>query len=192
MAYPAKYSQLNAMEVTPDGRRMLVRVLRVAFPHRSVPDGPYERTADTIISEAEVSTWFRVVLTEGLNSLNMLADGQFVDLDDAAALKVLRHIEGTDFFGFIRRTTVLNLYGDEEVWAALGYEGPSFDQGGYVNRGFDDLDWLPEARITEYDGPEQLNDITPTVAAPPGATAPRPDTRTQPGATETEMGKVRK
>jgi hypothetical protein len=33
----------------------------------------------------------------------------------------------------------------------LGYEGPSFDKGGYLNRGFNDLDWLPDPRITELD-----------------------------------------
>ena len=32
----------------------------------------------------------------------------------------------------------------------LGYEGTSFDKGGYVNRGFNDLDWLPEPRIEEH------------------------------------------
>ncbi len=154
MTFPAKYPQLNATEVTEDGRRMLIRVLRVAFPHERFPDGPYERTADKIIAEAEASTWFRVVLTEGLTSLNLLADGPFLDLDDAAAYKVLKRIESTDFFGFVRRTTVLNLYDDPDVWSALGYEGPSFDQGGYLHRGFDDLDWLPAARITEYDGSE--------------------------------------
>jgi hypothetical protein len=37
------------------------------------------------------------------------------------------------------------------VWDLLGYEGPSFDKGGYLHRGFNDLDWLPEPRITEYD-----------------------------------------
>jgi hypothetical protein len=26
----------------------------------------------------------------------------------------------------------------------LGYEGPSFDKGGYLERGFNDLDWLPD------------------------------------------------
>jgi len=45
---------------------------------------------------------------------------------------------------------VVALYDDREVWNLLGYEGPSYDKGGYLNRGFDDLDWLPKARITEY------------------------------------------
>jgi len=30
------------------------------------------------------------------------------------------------------------------LWQVLGYQGPSFELGGYLNRGFNDLDWLPE------------------------------------------------
>ena len=41
--------------------------------------------------------------------------------------------------------------------AAAGVgEGASFDQGGYLHRGFDDLDWLPDPRTAEYDGPDTL------------------------------------
>jgi len=159
MTFPAKYPQLNDTQLTERARTVLIRVVRVAFPHSRLPDGPYERTADIILKEAEASNWFRVALTQGLGSLDALAAGDFCSLDDDKAYKVLKRIEGTDFFGFIRRTTVLNLYDDPVVWEALGYEGPSFDEGGYINRGFDDLDWLPEPRIEEYDGPVQFEPI---------------------------------
>lgn len=153
MTFPAKYPQLNEMEFTDAARKTLVRVLRVAFPHESFPDGPFERTADTIIETANESTWFRMILLNGLGTLDCLSGGAFVDLSEADATDVLKHVEGTDFFGFIRRTTVLTLYDDHEVWDVLGYEGPSFDKGGYIHRGFDDLDWLPDPRVTEYEGP---------------------------------------
>ena len=56
----------------------------------------------------------------------------------------------TAFFEHVRGTTTVTLYNDKEVWELLGYEGYSSDQGGYVNRGFNDLDWLPEPRIEEH------------------------------------------
>jgi hypothetical protein len=196
MAYPAKYPSLNATELTAEAKDILVRVIRVAFPHPSFPDGPYERTADTILEAAAKDTWFRVALTQGLLTLSHLAGGDFRDLDDDAATSVLRRIESTEFFGFIRRTTVLNLYDNEDVWAILGYEGPSFDKGGYVNRGFDDLDWLPTPRIETYDGPERLVEIAPTVpiAATHGGTDPHQgkDTSNQPGTTHSVLQEVSK
>jgi len=28
------------------------------------------------------------------------------------------------------------------VWPKFGYEGSSSERGGYINRGFDDINWL--------------------------------------------------
>jgi hypothetical protein len=152
--------------VDTDGRRNLVRLLRAAYPHPRFPDGPYERTADTVLSQAGDSFWHRLVLTQGLASLDARAaaggaQGRFADLDDEAALTVLRGIENAQFFVSIRSVAVVTLYDDAEVHQLLGYGGPSFDQGGYLHRGFDDLDWLPNPRIEEYDGPDQLVEVAP-------------------------------
>jgi len=197
MAFPAKYPQMNATELTDEARSVLIRVIRVAFPHPSFPDAPYERTADTILREAENSTWFRVALTQGLLTLGHLAGGDFRDLNDEDGTKVLRRIETTEFFGFIRRTTVLNLYDNEDVWEILGYEGPSFDKGGYIDRGFNDLDWLPEARIESYDGPEQLIEIATNASVAKirgGENTPtiERDTSNQPGKRDATMMEMTK
>ncbi|GAA4684304.1 hypothetical protein [Frondihabitans cladoniiphilus] len=198
MAFPAKYPSLNETALTDEARSTLIRVIRVAFPHDSFPDGPYERTADTILKAAEESTWFRVALTQGLLTLAHLAGGDFRDLDEDAATSVLRRIESTEFFGFIRRTTVLNLYDDPEVWEAVGYEGSSVEKGGYVDRGFNDLDWLPEPRIETYEG-EPIVEIAssvplrPTHAAHGGsqsAASTESDTNTQPGSTNSTAGSL--
>lgn len=137
-----------------DLKPALVRLLRAAYPHPSFPDGPYERTADTIIGTLDGDVWHRVALENGLASLE---EGEFAQAaDDAAAEEVLRGIADTEFFAYVRGLAVTTLYDDHEVWELLGYEGASFDQGGYLHRGFDDLDWLPDPRIEEYDGPDEL------------------------------------
>ena len=38
---------------------------------------------------------------------------------------------------------VVALYNNPLVWRHFGYEGPSAEFGGYIDRGFDDLTWLP-------------------------------------------------
>ncbi|WP_026818638.1 hypothetical protein [Arthrobacter castelli] len=153
MAFPAKFAALNALELTDEARRTLTRMIRVAFPHPQIPDGPYERMAQKIVTEADESTWFRVALTQGLITIDSMTDEHFLELSDDRALAVLKRITDLEFFGFIRRTTVLSFYDDPEVWDVLGYEGESFSKGGYINRGFNDLRWLPEPRIEESDDP---------------------------------------
>jgi hypothetical protein len=138
--------------LTDRQRRALFRLLRVAYPHDRFPDSPYERTAKQVEqAAADESEDDLAALAEGLDELD--ADADFVSLDEAAATAALRKIEQRPFFRQIHSTTVVALYDDREVWDLLGYEGASFEQGGYLTRGFDDLDWLPDPRITELDEP---------------------------------------
>jgi hypothetical protein len=167
---PTEQQRSGDVALADDARPVLVRLLRVMFPHPKLPDGPYEQTADKVIEAANATTWALVSLLQGLGTLDSVSGERFLDLDDADALKVLRHVEGTEFFGLIRRTAVVALYDDPEVWTALGYEGPSYDQGGYIHRGFDDLDWLPDPRIEEYTGPEQLLEVATSLPAADAST----------------------
>jgi hypothetical protein len=130
MTSPAKHERLGSTEVTDDARRTLVRVLRAAFPHPRVPDGPYERTAQKIISAAGQSPWSLAALTHGLRSLDSASSGMFGQLDDVQALIILKRIENTGFFAFVRRLAVLHLYDDHELWDVLGYENPSASRAG--------------------------------------------------------------
>lgn len=148
--------------ISQEARRTLIRLLRVAYPHASFPDGPYERTADAVIAKVDGSVFQALGLAHGLGSLDGAAAGSsFVDLDDAAAYALLRQVESADFFKLIRSVAVVSLYNDQETWSILGYEGSSYEHGGYLHRGFDDLDWLPNPRIEEYDGPEKFVEVAP-------------------------------
>ena len=51
-------------------------------------------------------------------------------------------MEETAFFRAIRGHMVTALYNNPKVWRELGYQGPSFPYGGYLERGFNDIDWI--------------------------------------------------
>lgn len=146
-----------------DAATKLMRALRAVFPHDSFPDGPYERSAAAIIATVAASPRQTGVVIEGIRSLEALAGGDLhtVAIDELSA--ILRHIEQTEFFQIMLTSAVVTLYSDPEVWALLGYEGFSSDRGGYIDRGFNDLAWLPEPRITEYEGDEPLAGYVPAV-----------------------------
>jgi hypothetical protein len=127
----------------------LTRLIRAMFPHPAFPDGPYERCAATILEAAEEDVRLYTQLDQGLRDLDAVGGAPFADLDPEAQLALLRRISDTEFFEGVRSRVITSLYDDREVWELLGYEGPSFAQGGYLHRGFDDLDWLPEPRIEE-------------------------------------------
>jgi hypothetical protein len=139
--------------VTPTGaaidQRTLTVLVRAMFPHAQFPDGPYERTAAAIVEAAQADVRLCAQLEQGMRELDVAGGAPFAELAPAVALEVLRRMSGSAFFEAVRSNTILTLYNDPEVWTLLGYEGPSFEQGGYVKRGFDDLDWLPDPRVEE-------------------------------------------
>jgi len=124
--------------------RTLLRVLRVMYPHDAFPDGPYERARDALLADAAASPRLAGVIAQGVRDVDTLDERPFADLSDADATALLERIAGSDFFVAVRNKGFATLYDDHEVWALLGYEGPSFERGGYLERGFADLDWLPQ------------------------------------------------
>src|SRR3954470_12840297 len=113
----------------------IAAVARAMYPHDALPDEVYARVSDTLGQAAES----RPVIEFGVAGL-----AGFTEKSPLEQTEALREIEGSEFFELVRSTAVVEIYSDPRTWAAFGYEGPSFDKGGYLNRGFDDLDWLPD------------------------------------------------
>jgi hypothetical protein len=125
----------------------LARMVRCIYPHDRFPDGPYRRVAERLDEAAASDAALAGALEQGVRDLDAAKEKPFVDLSDADARAVVEGMSETPFFQSVRATAVVALYDQTEVWEILGYEGPSFDQGGYLHRGFDDLDWLPDPPV---------------------------------------------
>ena len=54
----------------------------------------------------------------------------------------IAHDRGMPFFAKMCGDMIAGLYNNPDVWEILGYEGASAHLGGYINRGFNDIDWL--------------------------------------------------
>ena len=128
-------------------KKILMKMCRDIYPHDRFPDGPYERTANDVISKGNSGAENKTMLSEGLEKLKKV---NYTSMNFNKSTKYLKKIQDSKFFQHVRSTTVVTLYNDQEVWGLLGYEGPSFDKGGYIDRGFNDLDWLPEPRVEEH------------------------------------------
>ncbi len=60
-------------------------------------------------------------------------------------MALLRDIETTPFFQLVHGSLVTGLYNNPDIWPIFGYEGESASKGGYLYRGFDDIDWPGKA-----------------------------------------------
>jgi hypothetical protein len=134
-----------AMEVTvitPEQMATLLQMARDIYPHDKVPDRFYAVAVKGYDAEDK-----KELVAAGVAELDAAA----VALGHAAYLaagweedrvKILQSVEKTVFFQTVRAGLVTGLYNQKEVWPIFGYQGESFSQGGYLNRGFDDIDWL--------------------------------------------------
>lgn len=131
----------------PDEKKLLIKMIRTLYPHDRFPDGPYLRTADDVINKGNSSPEKAIMLQEGISQLK---GDSFDKMNFKKATNYLTKMGRTEFFEHVRGNSTVTLYNDKETWELLGYEGYSSDKGGYINRGFNDLNWLPEPRIEEH------------------------------------------
>ncbi|MCW2909167.1 MAG: hypothetical protein JWL68_3956 [Actinomycetia bacterium] len=115
---------------------------RTMYPHDALPDDVYARVGERLTETAREDSGAARTIGDGVSALN--GGRPFAGLPADERLEALKGIEGSAFFELVRSTAVVEVYSDERTWQLVGYEGPSFDKGGYINRGFDDLDWLPD------------------------------------------------
>ena len=59
-------------------------------------------------------------------------------------MELLEKIQHTPFFQFVLNEALSGVYRHPLTWELLGFEGSSLEFGGYINRGFNDIDWLPD------------------------------------------------
>jgi len=124
---------------------VLTAAARIMYPHDALPDDVYARVAERLAEVAREDPGAARTIEDGVSALD--DGGPFTELPADERLEALKKIEESAFFELVRSTAVTEVYSDQRTWQLVGYEGPSFDKGGYINRGFNDLDWLddPEA-----------------------------------------------
>ena len=134
-----------AMETTalpPASFATLVQMARDIYPHDHVADEYYVvavKGYDTAVTAPGVEA--------GIAALDAAARGKgFASYLDTGwerdRVDILRGMEDSAFFQQIRGGLVTGLYNQKAVWPLFGYEGESFSQGGYIDRGFNDINWL--------------------------------------------------
>ncbi|MGI9344115.1 MAG: hypothetical protein ACR2QV_14880 [Gammaproteobacteria bacterium] len=125
--------------------RTLVALTRAMFPHREIDDRHYVEVVARLDARVVASAELRELVRGGLMQLDESSGGRWIDASVDEKLQAMESLQAEPFFGLILNHTIDVLYRDPEVLAYLGYQGSSIEYGGYLNRGFDDIDWLPES-----------------------------------------------
>jgi len=139
----------DATALAPSTLKTLVKVARDIYPHDFLVDSYYITAIKPWDGKAAKDPAVKTLLEDGVRRLDQdardrhnAAYGQVPW--EADRIVLLQGIEQTDFFKKLRSDLVVSLYNQEELWPKFGYEGSSAEHGGYIKRGFNDIDWLPK------------------------------------------------
>ena len=121
----------------------LMAMGRVLYPHKKLPDAVYALLAKDLDAKAAGDATAATQIRDGIKSLDQAAGGSFAKAAAPRKLQIVKAMEGQPFFNTVRGQCVTSLYDNDMAFAALGYPGSSWEKGGYITRGFQDLKWLP-------------------------------------------------
>ncbi len=133
---------LEVSSLEPATMATLVQMARDIYPHDRIPDAHYVVAVKGYDTPEQAP-----VVEEGIAALDAAARdmghaGYLGALWETERVAILRSLEETPFFQTIRAGLVTGLYNQKEVWPLFGYQGESFAEGGYIDRGFNDIAWL--------------------------------------------------
>ena len=142
MAAPNGAWAMQTTNLKPETMASLVQMARDIYPHDHVADEYYALAVkgyDTADAAEGIEAGVAALdaMAQGKGHASYLAMGWERDRVD-----ILRAMESNPFFQQIRGGLVTGLYNQKAVWPLFGYEGASYEFGGYIDRGFDDINWL--------------------------------------------------
>lgn len=120
---------------------VLLAVTRQIFPHPKLEDAVYAHVVKSLDRKAAGGALGKI-LADGIAKLDAAGGGDWLALDDKKQLEVLTPMAASPFFESIRSDAVVSLYDNPLAFTHFGYQGAEGDEG-YLNKGFNDLTWLP-------------------------------------------------
>jgi hypothetical protein len=135
---------LETAALKPETMATLIQMARDIYPHDQVPDKHYAIAVKAHDELAAKDPAHKDLIESGIADLDMKAGGEgYRGLGwEEERVKALQQIAATPFFQAVRGGLVVALYNQKEIWPLFGYEGESHSRGGYIERGFDDIEWL--------------------------------------------------
>jgi hypothetical protein len=140
----------EAKTLTPSTMATLARMARDIYPHDRLADVYYIQAVEGYDAKAGQDAAFHKMVEAGVAQLDASAQQHhkcpyLMVAWETERVVLLQGFENAALFKKLRGDLLVTLYNNKDLWPKFGYEGASADKGGYISRGFNDIDWLPQA-----------------------------------------------
>ena len=140
---PSSVWALELTALSTDEGAAIVKMARVLYPHRKLSDAVYALVAKDLDAAAAADPAKATMLKDGVAALDRAAGGKFARASLAKQRPAPTPMEAHPFSNAAAGQCLTSLYNNDMAFASFGYEGGSWEKGGYAKRGFQDLQWLP-------------------------------------------------
>lgn len=136
----------SVAEDTPGrhGGKVLSDVVYQLFPHERLSRDVYMQVTAELGDRIGQSAELTAMMDSAMEVLSGNSPENWFTLAERGKTEALEKIQHTPFFQFVLNEALSGVYRHPLTWELLGYEGSSLEFGGYIDRGFNDIDWLPE------------------------------------------------
>ncbi len=133
---------LDLETIDPSTGLLLAQVCRLLFPHENLQESVYLDVVRDIDANIAANDPTGTLFKQAASILNREIGGDWINATVAQQLAVLESQQQSEWFNYLRERTIESLYRNPLVWKLVGYQGSSIEHGGYLHRGFADIDWL--------------------------------------------------
>ncbi len=136
----------SVAEDTPGwhGGKVLSDVVYQLFPHERLSRDVYTQVTEQLNGRISQSAELAAMMDSAMEVLSGDSHENWFALPEREKMLALEKIQHTPFFQFVLNEALSGVYRHPLTWELLGYEGSSLEFGGYIDRGFNDIDWLPD------------------------------------------------
>ena len=115
------------------------------LPIQAPQSALYQSVVHALMNQLTQRPGAAELIRQGVETFNGFTGKPWLELTAKERRQVIQALFDTPFVSMVRWTTQEVVLRDRQIWNQLGYQGSSIEKGGYLHRGFDDIDWLPEA-----------------------------------------------
>jgi hypothetical protein len=143
---------MTLKSLQPQTMATLILMARDIYPHDRLTDAVYAKAVSGYDDQSANDPATKKMIEDGTGQLDKAAQAayqvDYVNIGwEEQRTHLLRGMQEAAFFQTIRSGLVTSLYNQEGIWMKFGYEGASADKGGYIHRGFNDINWLPAQEV---------------------------------------------
>jgi hypothetical protein len=127
----------------PQADATLAQLAQTLFPHRGLGTEDYAGIARAMSAARRDTPGLEAACAALLPALDRASGGRWLLLEAEARVAAVEAVASDPAFEPVRDAALAAVYRHPGVWRLIGYGGSSFEFGGYLQRGFDRVDWLP-------------------------------------------------